>query len=153
MAYTDPDAMCIRFGYTDTEQEYGKDANPDVYGGGVRSSERGISFRVPVLKSDGQVEGLVETTHLGRDKSTIGCGLYAAHTNKDNIKSLLTVAPWEWQNWAEMGNKADLNKTRLSVIGNISAWKSSVHALNYTLSHHCETDEERDWDNFPPRNM
>ena len=97
------------------------------------------------------MEGLVETLHLGRDKSTIGCGLYAAHADGDGLHSLLTIAPWEWQNWVEQGNKSALNKTRLSVLGNISAWKSSVHSLNYTLSHHVETNEERDWNNLKGR--
>ena len=97
------------------------------------------------------MDGIIETLHLGRDLSTIGCSLFNAHYNHDDMFSLLTVAPWDWKLKMGLNDKSYLNNVRFSVVGNIAAWKSSIHSINYTLSHHCETDEERDWDNFKGR--
>ena len=37
------------------------------------------------------------------------------------------------------------------VAGNVLAYKSHFQAVNYTLSHHCESDEERVWGDFAGR--
>lgn len=44
----EPDALCIRFGYTDQQAVWGANADHDYYSDlGRTCSERGISFRVP----------------------------------------------------------------------------------------------------------
>ena len=40
---------------------------------------------------------------------------------------------------------------RLGVIGNIACWHGNISKINYTLSHHCETDEQRDWNDLKGR--
>ena len=100
---------------------------------------------------DPKVHGIIETLHLGRDHHTLGCALYNAHLNHDDLHSIVTVAPWDWKVRLGDNDKSYLNKTRFSVLGNITAWKSSIHSINYTLAHHVETDEDRDWDGLKGR--
>ena len=61
------------------------------------------------------------------------------------------MAPFDWKVRKGQNDKSYLDTARLTVMGNIQAWKSGIHTLNYTLQHHCETDEERDWNGFTGR--
>ena len=57
--FAEPDALVVRFGYTDMEEEYGDGFDPDTYQPGTShlvASERGISFRVPVVDSNLNVD-------------------------------------------------------------------------------------------------
>ena len=71
--------------------------------------------------------------------------------------SLVTVAPFDWKLEYGTGKnlstsaKNYLKRTRFSVMGSIQCWGGNVNSISYTLSHHCETDEDRDWDAFKGR--
>jgi hypothetical protein len=70
----------------------------------------------------------------------------------DKYDSLVTIAPFDWKVQYGTGKNLSnatanyLKLVRLSVMGSIQAWGGNVNSINYTLSHHCETDEDRDWD-------
>ena len=72
--------------------------------------------------------------------------------NNDEYTSLVTIAPFDWKVQYGTGKNLSnatanyLKLVRLSVMGSIQAWGGNVNSINYTLSHHCETDEDRDWD-------
>ena len=76
---THPDALVIRFGYNAQEMSYGQGADTqNFYNNHPICDQRGISFRRPILSGSSlaDITGVEETLHLGRDYSTIGCGLY-----------------------------------------------------------------------------
>ena len=63
----EPDALAIRFGYTDTLSYFGTNHTAAMH---MKSTERGISFRSPILEipagaSTPVVVSLVERCHLG----------------------------------------------------------------------------------------
>ena len=142
-ALAEPDGMAFRFGYTGLETKRGYKVDEDVP---LHSSERGISFRKPVFDNTAahEVESIVETMHLGRDKQTFGCSLQNASYH-DGSFCQMTVAPSDWKIKLAANDKDDLNKAQLGVVGNILCWNKNINKINYTLSHHCETDTERDW--------
>ena len=116
----------------------------------MSTNERGISFREPDW-SDHMVGRVREVLHIGKKKSTFGCALHNAWLgtkNLDNNKNpLVTIGFWNWPELKEEHNNDMLNRDQLVVLGNIRCWGGGVaHSINYTLSHHCETDEDRDWD-------
>ena len=155
----EPDAFVIRFGYDDQRSEWGDGFDEAWYSnnlpGNMQASERGISFRRPIFDNDRTLTTIVETLHLGRDKFTFGCALDNYMTrgkNMDEYTSLVTIAPFDWKlKWGTGKNLSNetsnyLKKIRLSIMGGIQTWGGNVNKSNYTLSHHCETNEDRDWD-------
>ena len=63
----------------------------------------------------------------------------------------MTIAPFDWEWMYATDNHNYLDVMRLAVVGQIGAWHSDIHSINYTLSHHCETDEVRVWNDFQGR--
>jgi hypothetical protein len=160
----EPNALTVRFGFTDQVKKWGNNFDPYYYtqGGieGMDCNERGISFTVPQWTGDGgHVNKIREVLHLSKNKSTFGCALHNSHRCDDNygmgMEPLMTIGPWDWKNKFNNINSDDnakkLNVPQLVVAGNILAYKSHFQAVNYSLSHHCETDEERLWDDFEGR--
>ena len=63
----EPDALAVRFGYTDKPLYFGEDAHDQAYEYSS-STERGISFRSPVMHmtpSGPEVNSIIECMHLG----------------------------------------------------------------------------------------
>ena len=95
--------------------------------------------------------------HLSRDKQTFGCALHNAHFDtydSGTEYTQVTIAPYDWKIRFIDNTTADkdyLAKTRLAVLGDIKNWKGKIHQVNYTLSHHVETNEERDWEQLKGR--
>ena len=146
-AIAEPDALAIRFGYTDQVQYYGSNLAPSTM---RTSTQRGISFRVPrfAAANSNAVTSLIETLHLGSDHQTLGCALSGAwfDPNNNNLPVQVTVAPWDWNRRYDDNDKSYLNTMRFACVGQMGWWKGNTQNVNFTLSHHCETDEMRDWD-------
>ena len=66
----------------------------------------------------------------------------------DNIAAgtplLVTVGADDWwHDYYDNGNQP--KNVVLGVAGIIKCGLKDIHKINYTLTHHCETDEDRDW--------
>lgn len=150
----EPNALTLRFGFTDQVVRFGFEADATKYPpAGHLASERGISLEQPIADANGQVMAIVEKTHIGIHGSTFGCALYNRYVVGGDA-ALVTIAPWDWKVRVDANTTADqayMDTNQLTVMGGITAWKHAVHGLNYTLSHHCETDSERTWDDFRGR--
>ena len=71
--------------------------------------------------------------------------------DKNGDDAQVTIGPWNWE-WMMTNDQTQLlNKMQLAVIGNIACWHQNINKINYTMSHHCETDEQRDWEQLKGR--